>query len=207
MVVRGRGSDRRQEPAADRDLSSSESINYFAADAIWHMWREHGDGHTWIAPLELDREHGTPPTTPQARGLNASGWRAGSCARTAGPSAFCEDCASAKELSFRHTYTSAWTRSGGDHRAACRGTPRCVACMPKRHAGASVVMPKHTSLYLIANPRDTDPLALDQGVRSIQFDLERSRPGRRRSGSTVSLGHDATGTSSWPAIETWSMDT
>lgn len=48
--------------ANDRQLivvsHHSESINYLAADSIWHMWREHGDGHTRIAPLQPDREAG-----------------------------------------------------------------------------------------------------------------------------------------------------
>ena len=35
-----------------------ESINYLAADSIWHMWRDNNTGHTRIAPLQPDREAG-----------------------------------------------------------------------------------------------------------------------------------------------------
>ena len=35
-----------------------ESINYLAADSIWHMWRDAASGHTRIAPLKPNREAG-----------------------------------------------------------------------------------------------------------------------------------------------------
>ena len=35
-----------------------ESINYLAADSIWHMWRDTASGHTRIAPLKPNREAG-----------------------------------------------------------------------------------------------------------------------------------------------------
>jgi hypothetical protein len=44
----------------------------------------------------------------------------------------------------------------------------------RRLQGVPISRPKHTILYLAANPSDTSPLALDREARSIQVELERS---------------------------------
>src|SRR5215470_11626881 len=79
----------------------------------------------------------------------------------------------------RREETRRATRREPDRGASPRGSDRSASRQLLRRTWCACVAPslamsKHTILFLAANPRGSDPLALDREAREIHVELERS---------------------------------
>src|ERR1041384_3497797 len=75
---------------------------------------------------------------------------------------------------------------GRDLRAACRGSPGCVACRADAPYQRVLLMPEPTILPLTADPGDPDRLALDR-------EEPRAAPDAAGRNTGVVIGRDALG--------------